>query len=155
MADPQQEREVLRRHVLGWSVECDRIDPGGDHGRDLVLAQGATGLDLARVEKLDALTQSLELALTTALGSDIFNTDFGFDGLRALAEETSPTMVRERVRIAVIQVLQKDPRVRRIHDVSLGDDAAPGSRELKVTVAFETASGDDAKATLGGVDGSG
>jgi phage baseplate assembly protein W len=156
MADPTQEREVLRRRVLGWSVACPPVDPG-DHGRDLALATDpATGLvDLAQVEKIDALGQSLQLALTTALGSDVFNTDFGFDGLRALTEDASPAIVRERVRVAVVQVLRKDPRVRRIHDVDVGEDFVPGSRELNVSVAFQTVSGDDAQANLGRVDGLG
>ena len=156
MADPTQEREVLRRRVLGFSVACPRIEPD-DNGRDLVLATDpVTGLaDFAQIEKIDALGQSLELALTTAIGSDVFNTDFGFDGLRALAEETSPAIVRERVRVAVVQVLRKDPRVRNVHDVDLGDDFVPGTRELSVAVAFQTITGDDAQANLGRVDGLG
>jgi phage baseplate assembly protein W len=157
LADPAQEREIVRRRLLGWSVACPRIDPGGDLGRDLVLeADPGTGLvDLAHVEKLDALGQSLELALTTALGSDVFNTDFGFDGLLALTEATSPSIARERIRVSVVQVLRKDPRVLDVHDVDLGGDFVPGSRELNVTVAFRAVSGDDAQANLGGVDGLG
>ena len=156
MADPTQEREVLRRRVLCFTVACPRIEQD-DNGRDLVLATDpVTGfVDFAQVEKIDALGQSLELALTTALGSDVFNTDFGFDGLRALAEETSATIVRERVRVAVVQVLRKDPRVRSVHDVDLGDDFVPGTRGLSVAVAFQTVTGDDAQANLGRVDGLG
>lgn len=157
MADPTQEREVLRRRVLGWSVACPRIEPGGDHGRDLALTRDpVTGLvDLAQVDRIDALGQSLELALTTALGSDIFNTDFGFDGLRAISEETSTVIARERVRVAVVQVLRKDPRVLRIHDVDIGESLVPGSRELRVSVAFQTVSGEDTQVNLGRVDGLG
>lgn len=104
---------------------------------------------------MDCLSQSLEIALTTALGSDIFNTDFGFDGLRALAEETSAVLVRERVRISVVRVLQKDARIRGILDVSLGDGAArtgSGFGRLEVSVGFETVSGEQATASLGRVD---
>jgi phage baseplate assembly protein W len=157
MADPAQELEVLRRRLLGWSVACTRIDPAGDLGRDLGLVRDAsTGLvDFAQVERIDALGQSLQLALTTALGSDVFNTDFGFDGLVALVEETSPSIVRERVRVAVVQVLRKDPRVLSVHDVDVGDDFVPGSRELNVTVAFQTVAGDDSQANLGRVNGFG
>jgi hypothetical protein len=64
-------------------------------------------------------------------------------------------MVRERVRISVIQLLQKEPRVRRIVDVKLDDGRldppVPGSRELDVRVVFETVSGDQARAELGKV----
>ena len=149
-------RDALRRQLLGWSVACPLIEPG-DIGRDIALAADpATGLvDLARVEQVDALGQSLSLALTTALGSDVFDTQFGFDGIRAIAEEISPAIARERIRIAVVQVLRRDPRVRRIDDVELGDDFAPGRGILNVSVAFQTAAGDDARATLGEVSGLG
>jgi phage baseplate assembly protein W len=153
MADPQQEREIIRRRLLGVALACPQIAPGTDLGRDLVLKKGPTGVDLARVEKVDALTQSLEIALTTALGSDLFNTDFGFDGLNALAEGSSPVITRERVRVSVIDVLRKDPRVRGILDVKLDDGRLdpppPGSRTLDVRVAFETLSGDPVTARFG------
>ena len=90
--------------------------------------------------------------MTTLLDSDVFNTDFGFDGLNALATETDPILLRERVRIAVIQVLRRDPRVRRIVDVKLGDGRleapAAGSRELDVKVVFETVTADQSTIKL-------
>jgi hypothetical protein len=153
MADADHEREVVQRRVLGFSLACPQIAPGTDLGRDLLMEQGASGLDFARVEKVEALTQSLEVALTTLLGSDIFNTGFGFDGLNALAEGSSAVMTRERVRISVIDVLRKDPRVRGILDVKLEDDRLdsppPGTRTLDVRVAFETLSGDPVTVDLG------
>jgi phage baseplate assembly protein W len=155
MADADHEREVVQRRVLGFSLSCPQIAPGTDLGRDLEMEQRDSGLDFARVEKVDALAQSLEIALTTALGSDIFNTEFGFDGLNALAEGSSPVMTRERVRISVIDVLKKDPRVRDILDVKLEDDRLdsppPGTRTLDVRVAFETLSGDPVTVDLGRV----
>ena len=59
-------RDALRTRLLGWSAACPLIEPA-DIGRDLALATDpATGLvDLARVEQVDALGQSLSLALTT------------------------------------------------------------------------------------------
>src|SRR6266542_4789440 len=170
MVDQDRERQLLRDRVLGWAPACDPLaQPGGagdgplrvltgqsDLGRDLRLVAGPNGRDLARVGGLDNLAQSLAIALTTLLGSDLFNTEFGFDGLNALVEETSPILTRERVRVAVIQVLRRDPRVRQIVDVKLEDgrldpggapasaadpDAAARqrlSRELGVRVAFET-----------------
>jgi phage baseplate assembly protein W len=137
--------DQLRLRLLGWSVACPPISPGLDVGRDLVLAGG----DLARVESIDALGQSLALALTTALGSDVFNTAFGFDGVNALSDEPDARLARERVRISVIKVLQAEPRVRQIVDVDL-DDA---SRALNVRVAFETVSLDQATIDLGSVSG--
>jgi phage baseplate assembly protein W len=146
------------------------ILPGLDLGRDLVLANGPTGLDLTTVSGMDALGQALQVALTTALGSDVFNTDFGFDGVNVLVQETQPVMARERVRISVIQVLRKEPRVRSIIDLKLLDgrlepphagEVVPADeplearierwRSVDVNVAFETVSGDQATISLGTV----
>mgnify|MGYP001564022296 CR=1 FL=1 len=155
MFDQEQERQVLRRRLLGRGLACKEIMPGIDLGRDIELTRGPNGLDFARVEGIDNLGQVLSIALTTLRGDDIFNIEFGFDGLNALAEETDPIMVRERVRIAVIQVLRKDPRIRRIVDVKLEDgrlEPPPaGSRELDVRVVFETVSGDQTTVDLGKV----
>jgi len=153
--DQERERELLRQRALGWGLACEEVMPGVDLGRDISLVEGPNGLDFARVSGMDNLAQSLKIALTTCLGSDIFNTDFGFDGLNALVEETNPVMVRERVRISVIQLLRKDPRVRSIVDVKLGDDRLEPSvtrdRMLDVRVVFEVVSGDQLTVNLGRV----
>jgi phage baseplate assembly protein W len=125
-------------------------------GSKPVLVKGQNGaLDFEQVVGIDNLTQSLAITLTTLLGSDLFNTQFGFDGLNALVEETNPLLMRERIRVAIIQLLRKEPRVRRIVDIKLDDgrlDAPlPGSRELDVRVVFEAQSGDQASVDLGKV----
>jgi hypothetical protein len=145
-----------RRHALGWGLRCDAIYPGVDISRDLVLAVDPVtqAVDLAGTEGADNLTQCLTVALTTALGDDVFNTAFGFDGLNALAEETRSMMVRERVRVSIIRVLQRDPRVRNIVDLKILDrrlDPTPRPddpndpdawRTLTVNVVFETVAGE-------------
>ncbi len=155
MIDLEREQQLLRRRTLGWGLACEEIFPGVHLGRDLKLTAGDEGVDFARVEGIDNLNQDLTIALTTLLGSDIFNTQFGFDGLNALAEETNPILMRERVRIAIIQLLRQDPRIRRIVDVKLADGQlqmpVPGSRELNVRVVFETIAGDQASVELGKV----
>lgn len=154
--------QQLRRRILGWGLACEKIQKDLDIGRDLRLEKGSNGLDLARVDatrpnkdKEDNLGQCLSIALTTALSSDIFNTQFGFDGINAIAEETNPIMIRERIRIAIIQLLRKDPRIRRIVDIKLEDGRLdvpiPGSRELDVRVVFEVISGEQASINLGKV----
>lgn len=154
-----RDRETLRRRALGWSVACTEIAPGEELSCDLELVDGAAGVDLRRVEAVDALDQALRLALTTGLGSDVFNTEFGFDGLRAVGDEPDPVLARERVRVSIIGVLQREPRVRRIVDVKLADDRlgqpVPGSRVLDVRVAFETIAGDQALAELRAVSWNG
>ncbi len=145
---------ALRKRAMGWSVSLEPVSPGLDLGRDLSVVRGPGGLDLARVEGLECLAQSLSVALTTLLGDDVFNRRFGFDGLNALAEEPDPALARERVRIGIIKVLREDPRVRRIVDVNLSGDGrleapAAGSRQLEVRVVFETPTGEQAAVSLG------
>ncbi len=166
------ERALARDRLLGWGVRLQPILPGLDLGQDIALDVGEHGRDLARVSGIDNLAQDLTIALTTMLGSDVFNTSFGFDGLNALADEVDPVLVRERVRIGVIRVLNNDPRVRRIVDVKLLDNrlgtdnpaAADVDREealridprtLWIRVGFETIAGDPLTVDLGRLDANG
>jgi phage baseplate assembly protein W len=156
MAGVQEERDAVRRRLLGWTLACAPVEPG-DHGRDLVPAKDNQGriVDLAPVRDVDCLGQSLTVALTTALGSDIFNTSFGFNGLRALTDGTVASLARETLRIAVIDVLRAAPRVARILDVGVPDERDPGDPNkqfgtLEATVAFETVAGERVDLTLGG-----
>lgn len=154
MMDLELERDVLRKKALGRAPLCEEIFPGVDLARDLVLTDRGNGFDLAYVEGVDALGQALAMALTTRLGDDVFNIRFGFDGLNAMADERNPILVRERIRVAIIQVLRKEPRVRRIVDVNLSDDGRleppqAGNRELHVRVIFETITGDQTSLILG------
>jgi hypothetical protein len=154
MADPERDRALLRNSLLGWGLAAAPTLPNVDIGRDIALVDGPNGRDLARVVGMDNLVQDLTVAFTTVRGADVFNTDFGFDGLRALVEETNPILVRERVRISAIQVLRRDPRIRRVIEVNLGGGTleratAGADRQLEVRIGFETVSGDQAAAELG------
>lgn len=164
MPDRELQLENLRRRALGWGLACEMVDPGVDIGRDLVLADRAGRQDFAIVDGVANLGQSLQIALTTLLGSDLFNTDFGFDGLNALAQETHPVLVRERVRVSVIRTLHRDPRVRRVLDIQVGPEPMPNAspeqkkeqlsaneRILDVRVAFEVITGEQASLSLGRV----
>jgi hypothetical protein len=164
MNNTQATLELLRARLLGWGLEFTPIFPGMDLARDLTLARSATGLDLALVRSFDNLSQGLEVALTTLLGSDPFNTSFGFDGLNAIAFEHNPVLQRERVRMGVIRTVSSDPRVARIVDVKLNDGRLEAgipdgpdrarlrqSRSLNVEVAFETIAGERAVVNLQGV----
>jgi hypothetical protein len=153
MAD--RDRVLQRRKLLGWGLELATI-PGTDElSRDLVITNGALGV----VEGIDNLGQDLAVALTTPLAGDVFNVDFGFDGINAIAEETHPVLVKERVRISIVTLLQKDPRVRRIVDIQLEDarlkPTGAFTRELDVRVVFETVTGDTQTIDLGKVDPNG
>jgi phage baseplate assembly protein W len=167
MPDPTLGDNLRRRLLLGKGLVCAPVEPGLDVGRDLTVVGGPRGRDLATVDGMDNLTQCLAIAVTTVLGSDVFNTEFGFDGVNALVEETDKTLVRERVRVSIIRLLGRDPRIRRIVDLKLldrrlevpdiaDDDASPAAlldrwRTVEVRVAFETVSGDPAVIDLGRV----
>ncbi|HEY0987407.1 MAG TPA: hypothetical protein VGD80_10165 [Kofleriaceae bacterium] len=132
--------DQLRQRLLGRGLKLVAL---GDLRCDLAIAKG----DLAQVQGIDNLAQALAVAVATPLGGDVFNTDFGFDGLNALADETLPVLQRERVRIAIVQLLRKDARVTRVVDVRLVDGRldAPttgAARQLDVRVVFEAISGD-------------
>lgn len=136
----------LQRRLLGHTLKLAPIAPGVDHGRDLVITGPAGGKAPASVEGVDCFAQDMEVALTTALGSDPFNVGFGFDGLTALATETIPVLVRERVRIAVVQVLRRDPRVRNVLDVRLDVESGSAlplraSRAMAIRVEVELVTG--------------
>jgi hypothetical protein len=156
----QSTRQLIQTKLLGWGPAAAALFPGEDIGQDVEFADG----DLALVSGMDNLGQDLTLALTTALGADPFNVNYGFDGVNALVDEQNAMIARERVRISVIKLLTNDPRVRRILDVKLldgrldplsaemGPDAQPPAwRVLNVRVAFETVTGDQSALALGEV----
>jgi len=162
----EQERERVRNRLLGRGLTLKPLDTGAsnggwpDAGLDLELARDTAGRrDLTFVSGMDCLVQDLTVALTTALGSDLFNTAFGFDGVRAMAEESNPLLVRERVRVSVIDVLRRETRVRRIVDVKFDDErldrpvSAGSSRSLRVRVVFETVTGDSLSVEVGSLAG--
>jgi phage baseplate assembly protein W len=156
--------ESARRRALGQGIGSDLLDPH-DIGRDLVLTTTAAGTtDLEVRDGPENLEQCLYVALTTALGDDVFNTRFGFDGLNALVEETETILIRERIRVAIIQTLKRDPRVTNIVDLKVLDQrldpATPapdgGSvydrwRTLAVQVVFETVAGERSTLDFGKV----
>lgn len=152
----EQEKDALQARLLGRGPLLGLIDADADISRDLSFAVGANGTrDLVFARGIDCLTQDLSLALTTLLGSDPFNTTFGFDGVRALAEESSALLIRERVRVAVIQTLNRDVRVRRVIDVKLDDErldrpVGAADRTLRVRVVFEVVTGQSFAVELGG-----
>ncbi|MET8308604.1 hypothetical protein [Micromonospora sp. NPDC005173] len=162
----ERERQAAQRRYLGWGLAFEPTMPGLDLARDVVFDDGPNGRVLALVAGTENVAQSLAVALTTLRGSNVFDATFGFDGLNALAEPVEPTLIREQVRIGIITLLDRDPRVRRIVDVNLDDgrlgaggtgdgqdDAARAalraSRTLQVQVQFETITDDRLSVHLG------
>src|SRR5258708_14130513 len=111
MADTSSRTALARVRLLGRGLVCDdrSVDPT-DLGRDLVLNDAHT--DLAFVEGAPNLGQVLTMAFTTRLGADVFNVDFGFDGLNALTQDIPPILVQEPIPVAGLPLLTKDPPIR-------------------------------------------
>ncbi len=144
-------RDAAYRLAYGRGLAAPEIMPGTDVGCDLRLEAGPNGTRLAEASGVANLAQGLRLALTTGYGALPFDRGYGFDGLAALASESDPRMQRERIRIAVAQTVQRDPRVLRVTDVQAAP--APGSRTLAVDVAFDTTASQGLSVTIGGLPG--
>src|SRR4051812_11229243 len=141
------ELSIRQRRLLGWGWQVTPLTPNEDLGVDLVLEPTADGVRLGEVEGVRNVLQDVVIALTTRLGADVFNTQFGFDGLNAISDETDPVMQRERIRLSVISVLNREPRVSRINrvDLAYGDR---WTRELKIEVGFTLIDGQTATTTV-------
>ena len=74
---------------IGLGAGVQEIMPGVDPSRDLRLEAGRGGLDLARVEGMEALGQALAVAPTTRLGMTCST---------AVPDSTANAMVEERIR---------------------------------------------------------
>lgn len=144
MADSDPRRTLARR-ILGWGAAAPLIEPG-DVGRDIVLMrrEGSGRLDLATVTGAHNLGQDLAVALTTGLGTDPFNAEFGFDGLSAMVEEQAPALIRERLRASVAKTVARDPRVRSVTTVAVEDGNAGPTRALTLRVTVDTIASDTA-----------
>ncbi|MCW8900032.1 MAG: hypothetical protein OQK95_05160 [Gammaproteobacteria bacterium] len=171
MMDLEREKEMIRDRLLGKSLRTNAIYPDVTLGRDINFESNSVGLDLAITAGVETLNQALITAITTRLGDDVFNTNFGFDGLNALVDEQDYVLMRERVRVSVIQVLRKEPRVSKIIDVKLSqgqlqltsdgefleneeldqDSKSRIRRELNVSVSFETVTKEQVTLSIGEV----
>jgi phage baseplate assembly protein W len=141
MAAPNLSADQLQR-LFGRDLTARAIVPGIDLAADIALDGG----DLATVSGIDALDQGLKLAILTRLGDRVFDVNYGFDGLRALGDETNPILANERIRVSLIATLLRDPRVKTVTDVQF--DQQVFARTLGVRVAFTTIAGTQAVVDL-------
>jgi phage baseplate assembly protein W len=138
--------------VLGWDIATGVVDATTSPGRDIAFVERGQGVrDFLVVDGIDNLGQALTLALTTVKGGDVFNVDYGFDGLLALVEENSPFMQRERIRVSVVQTVTRDPRVRRIIDLEVApppETSTGVERRLSVRLTIESQLGQSVQVTV-------
>jgi len=146
--------KLVERRVLGYGLAARRADNHDPTRADVVFERdpgtGRRGLPL--VAGAEALAHDLEAAFATSRGTDLLNRDFGFDGLRAIAEEEDRAVLRERIRAAAAAVLMRDARVRRVLEITVGPN--PATKENRATHAvvdcmFETILGGRQRVTFG------
>lgn len=132
------------RAVLGWGLALTPVQ-GGEPALDLEWSGGPVS-----VEGADNLAQDLAVALLTPVGTDAFNTGFGFDGLQVLTLALGPPLREQLLRVAVIRTLLADSRVTDVLDVTLAPLDAARRQEVRSTV--RTILGTNMPMTLGQVD---
>jgi phage baseplate assembly protein W len=104
------------RRLLGWGPATVSLAGNVEQAQDVVFAKG----DLVLNSGLETLRQDLAAAMVTALGADPLNPTFGFEGFQAIAEESDKFILREKIRVAIVNMLRRDPRVDRIDQVLIG-----------------------------------
>ncbi|HYY81162.1 MAG TPA: hypothetical protein VFD04_18570 [Actinomycetes bacterium] len=113
-----------------------------DLGHSLALVDGdlvLEGGNLAEVSGLPNLVQALALRVLTPLGSDQFNTGYGFDAENVFTQPASARTVRDLLTLNLVRTLGTDDRVREVRDVVFLDPAeAHRRRSWTVEVSIVT-----------------
>lgn len=113
-----------------------------DHG-DIVLENG----ELTLVSGLPNLAQALQIRVLTPLGSDRYDTRYGFDYRAVFTTPAGAHEMRDLVRLNLVRTLSTDARVREIRDIQVRDPQLdPHHRTWRVDVSIIT--GDGTSATL-------
>jgi phage baseplate assembly protein W len=123
------------------------LAPADPYGRtltlvsgDFVLAAGDGGYsDLEEITGKDELAQGIQALIGTNLGTDIFNTAFGFDLINTLAAPQPISQVKQLVRLCVVKALSQEPRIRQITAIAFVDDPNYLTIHPEVTAAGQQA----------------
>lgn len=153
-------------------------------GRSLGITEGDlafVGHDLQIVADDDNFAQSAAMIIGTPFGTDVFNVNYGFAFLDAVSQPREVRMVKELLRMNLVQSFSRDDRVREVVDVIFDDDpryaqllaARSGrraeavadtlrvelrqqrvtSRQWQAVILLRLVSGSDAAIAVGGVGG--
>jgi len=105
---------------------------------DRVAAEdGRTVRTFAEVGGVANLAQALTLRVLTPLGSDVFNTGYGFDAAEVLTGAATARTARDLVQLNLVRTLGTDARVREIREVTFRDPPAATRRRawpVEVTI---------------------
>jgi hypothetical protein len=121
-----------------------------DLGHSLALVDGDLVLEdggLVEVSGLPNLIQALALRVLTPLGSDQFNTGYGFDAQNIFTQPANARTVRDLITLNLVRTLEPDDRVREIRDVVFLDPAE-AHRRRSWTVAVSIVTIDNQPQTL-------
>ena len=129
--------------ALTLPTQTTPFAPADPYGRtltltdgDFVLAAGDGGfLDLATITGKDELVQGIQVLVGTNLGTDIFNTAFGFDLVNTLAAPKSFSQVQQLIRLCVVKAFSQEPRIRQITAIAFVNDPAYLTLHPEVTPA--------------------
>ncbi|WP_420451180.1 hypothetical protein [Ilumatobacter sp.] len=145
------EQAEIERRYFGTGPLVENASPDSI-GIDIVFEDGPAGRELATQSGAANLAQDLKVALLTPTGNDMFNVGFGFDGLRVLSADMTPTMTTEMLRLAVLKTIALDNRIKRVLDVRI-EETEPGSRRWMTEIEVQTVIGDVQRLVLGAVEG--
>ena len=154
MADPETDARAAAESdyanalaALTLSAQTTPLAPADPYGRtltlvsgDFVLAAGDGGYsDLEEITGKDELAQGIQVLIGTNLGTDIFNTAFGFDLINTLAAPQPISQVKQLVRLCVVKALSQEPRIRQITAIAFVDDPNYLTIHPEVTAAEQQA----------------
>jgi phage baseplate assembly protein W len=137
LADPETDARAAAESdyanalaALTLPAQTTPFSPADPYGRtltlvsgDFVLAAGDGGYsDLEEITGKDELAQGIRVLIGTNLGTDIFNTAFGFDLINTLAAPKPISQVKQLVRLCVVKALSQEPRIRQITAIAFVDD---------------------------------
>jgi phage baseplate assembly protein W len=154
MADPETDARAAAESdyanalaALTLPARTTPLAPADPYGRtltlvsgDFVLAAGDGGYsDLEEITGKDELAQGIQVLIGTNLGTDIFNTAFGFDLISTLAAPQAISQVKQLVRLCVVKALSQEPRIRQITAIAFVDDPNYLTIHPEVTAAEQQA----------------
>ena len=94
-------------------------------GKTLAIVNGdlqLVGGDFVIITGRDNLLQGLNIMIYTPFGSDIFNVNYGFDLLSAIASPLPPQAIQDVIRLNIVKSVAVDNRIREVKEVVFDDD---------------------------------